>query len=172
MQKNKCLNWSKNMQINRISFAGTTTAVRKQPSQSQAANLSQLRKYSGNPTTGFYPRLINLSPEQRFDYEMASGTKLSNGETLIKPVILSLGKLDIKKTDDGQYEINSSTTEKTLTMSEEELLDTKWLARGSIKEIAKDKFIVSYSDRDGQDHVKETNKDGAMKILADNTYYM
>ena len=160
------------MQISRISFAGGTTAVRKQPTQSQATKLSQLKKYSGNPTTGFYPRLINLSPEQRFDFEMASGTKLSNGEILIKPVILSLGKLDIKRMDDGQYKINSSTTENTLTMSEEELLDTKWLARGSIKEVAEDKFIVSYSDRDGENHIKETDKEGAMQILAENIYYL
>ena len=160
------------MQINRISFAGRTTAVRKQPSQSQAANLSQLRKYTGNPTTGFYPRLIAMTPEQRFDFEMSAGTKLSNDATLIKPVILSLGKVDIKRMEDGKYKITSSITENTLTMSEKELLNTQWLSRGAIKQIGEDKYIIQYSDRDGEKHTEKTNKDGAMKILADNTYYM
>ncbi|MBQ8886740.1 MAG: hypothetical protein IJY61_03470 [Candidatus Gastranaerophilales bacterium] len=136
------------------------------------ANLSQVKKYIGNPTTGFYPRLIVTTPDQRFDYEMATGTKLSNGSTLIKPVILSLGKVDVKRMDNGKYKISSSATENTLTMTEEELLETKWIARGSIKEMDEDRYMLCYSDRDGKDHIEETTKEGAMQILSNNVYYM
>lgn len=163
------------MQINRISFAGSnissTTATPKQETETKA-DLSQIRKYVGNPTTGFYPKLITISPEQRFDYEMATGTKLSNDATLIKPVILSLGKVDVKRMDDGKYQISSSVSENKLTMTEKELLETKWIARGAIKQIGEDKYIIQYSDREGKTHTEKTTKEGAMQILADNIYYM
>lgn len=130
------------------------------------------RNYVGNPTTGFYPKLFKMTPEQVFDFKLASGTKMKNGATLIRPVILSLGQVLIKPIDDGQYSIKSSVSENTLTMSEEELKDTKWLSRGTIKQMDDDRFILDYTDKDGEPQFVEATKEEAIQILNDNIYYM
>ena len=57
-------------------------------------------------------------------------------------------------------------------MTEKELIDTRWLSRGTIKQVGDDKYIVQYIDRDGEKHLEQTTKEGAMQILADNVYYM
>lgn len=130
------------------------------------------KRYEGTPTTGFYPKLIKLTPEQKFDYKMGTGVKLSNGATLIRPLILSLGEVIINKAEDGNYTIKSSVTDNTLTMNEKELVNTKWLSRGLIKEIGDNLYKMTYYDRDGELHTLKTDKENAMKILEENTYYM
>lgn len=130
------------------------------------------QRYEGTPTTGFYPKLFKLTPEQKFDYKMGTGVKLSNGATLIRPVILSLGEVIIKQTEDDNYTVKSSITDKELTMTEKELVNTKWLSRGLIKEIDDNLYKMTYYDRDGELHTLKTDKENAMKILEENTYYM
>ncbi len=130
------------------------------------------KRYEGTPTTGFYPKLLKLTPEQKFDYRMGSGVKLSNGGTLIRPVILSLGEVIIKQTEDNNYTVKSSISDNELTMSEKELVNTKWLSRGLIKEIGENLYKMTYYDKDGELHALKTDKENAMKILEENTYYM
>lgn len=119
------------------------------------------------------------TPEQLFDIQYASGTRLSDGSTLIRPVILSLGKVDILPSEDeeGKYifsrmPIDGCLDEPVTTeMTEEELLNNKSLCRGKLKKNG-NKIILSFTDREGNTRVVYTDKAGCIKTLKDNLLYL
>ena len=128
--------------------------------------------FPGNPYSGLYHRIHRLTPEQKFDFHFETGTKLKNGATIIKPVIIPLGNVEIKRKENGDYVVRTSASEETLSLSEEELKNTKWLYRGSIKQMDKDRYVIDYSDRDGNSHFEDVDRAKAIEILSENTYYM
>ena len=166
------------MMINSVSFSSlnqlqtTKPAAQKQNKQTTTTIPEKKVEFSGNPYAGLYHRIFALNPEQKFDYHFATGAKLKNGATVIKPVILSLGNVEINKEENGNYTVRTSASENSLTMSEEELKDTKWLYRGSIKQMDENKFILDYSDKDGKPHFVEADKTKAIEILNENMYYL
>ena len=135
---------------------------------------SNKQEYVGFPsaTARAYTKLFKMSPEQMFDFKLHSGTKMKNGATLIRPIMLSLGETIIKPTDNGQYTIIAPVSTHPLTMTEDELKNTKWLSRGTIKQMDDNRFILDYTDKDGESKFVEATKEEAMKILNDNGYYM
>ena len=135
---------------------------------------SNKQEYVGFPSESAraYTKLFKMTPEQIFDFKLHSGTKMKNGATLIRPIMLSLGETIIKPTDNGQYSIIAPISTQSLTMTEDELKNTKWLSRGTIKQMEDDKFFLDYTDKDGKTHFVEATKEEAMKILNDNRYYM
>lgn len=120
-----------------------------------------------------------LSPEDLFDIQFHSGTKLSNGAVLIRPVILSLGTVDIRpvKNLDKVYIINQQSDElssekRTRYISEENLLKNRSLTRGAIKEIAKGRYNMVFLDKDGKKQNITGNKEECLTVLRDNFLYM
>ncbi len=142
--------------------------------QATKSDTQNKQEYVGFPSESAraYTKLFKMTPEQIFDFKLHSGTKMKNGATLIRPIMLSLGETIIKPTDNGQYSIIAPISTQSLTMTEDELKNTKWLSRGTIKQMEDDKFFLDYTDKDGKTHFVEATKEEAMKILNDNRYYM
>ena len=166
------------MPLNSISMRGASNAVQTKPVEEKSIQTTvtipekKQVDFPGNPYAGLYHRVYKLTPEQKFDFHLETGSKLKNGATIIKPVILSLGDVEIKRKDNGDYAVRTSASDRTLSLSEEELKNTKWLYRGSIKQMDKDRYIIDYSDQDGKSHFEDVNRAKAIEILSENMYYM
>ena len=167
------------MMISNVSFSSlnrfqpTKPTAEKQNKQTTTTTpMEKKTDFTGNPYVGMYHRSYALNPEEKFDYHFATGAKLKNGATIIKPVILSLGNVDISRDENGEYSVKTSASEYELKISEEKLKKTAWLYRGSIKQMDENKFILDYSDKDGKTHFVEATKEEAIKMLNDNFYYM
>ena len=158
--------------VNKPLVSNAIKQPQKQPSTT--SETSNKQEYVGFPnrTARAYTRLFKMTPEQMFDFKFHSGTKMKNGATLIRPIMLSLGETIIKPTDNGQYTIIAPVSTHPLTMTEDELKNTKWLSRGTIKQMDDNRFILDYTDKDGESKFVEATKEEAMKILKDNGYYM
>ncbi len=127
----------------------------------------------------YYPNLTKLSNEELFDIQFHSGTKLSNGSVLIRPVILSLGTVDIRPVKDLEkvYIINirqndEKSHEITRFMNEENLLKNRSLTRGAIKEVEPGKYNMIFIDKNGKKQNITTDKKECLAILRDNLLYM
>ncbi len=128
---------------------------------------------------GKNPNIVKLTPEQIFDIQYVSATKLSDGSTLVRPVILSMGEVDIKpsETEKGKY-IFSRTPQDgyygepiTKEMTEEELLNNKSLCRGKLKKDG-NKYVLSFTDLNGKNRIFMTDKAGCIRALKDNLLYI
>ena len=166
------------MMISNVSFSSSNRLQSKKPvakeptKQTTTTTPEKKIDFPGNPYAGMYHRSHALNPEQKFDYHFATGAKLKNGATIIKPVVLSLGNVEISKEENGNYTVRTSVSENRLTISEEELKNTKWLYRGAIKQMDENKFILDYTDKNGNTHFVEADKTKAIEILNENMYYM
>jgi len=91
-------------------------------------------------------RGINVSVEDLFNLQFYDATTLSDGSKLIRPVCLSLGKVDITPTENFKeykmtiypqyYSNKEKKSERTIT--EEELLGNKFLYKGRIRKATKE----------------------------------
>lgn len=130
-------------------------------------------------SANYLPNLTKLSPEELFDIQFNSGTKLSNGAVLIRPVILSMGTVDIE-TVDGSNKLYKLTRQpldykaekETRLISEEDLLKNRSLTRGAIKETAPDKYRMVFLDKEGEKQNIEASKQECLQLLRDNFLYM
>lgn len=127
----------------------------------------------------YYPNITKLSPEELFDIQFHSGTKLSNGSVLIRPVILSLGKVDIKPVKDFEkvYSVKiqqneESKAKQTKFIKEEDLLKNRSLSRGAIKEVSPGLYEMVFLDKDGETQNITASKEQCLKLLKDNFLYM
>lgn len=118
-----------------------------------------------------------LRAKDLFAVQYNSATTLSDGSKLIRPVCLALGKVDITPTENGEYEVvvkPPSGHAIHRTVSEEELITNKTLARGSVKAIEDEKgrYIVNIIDIDGQERTYKTTEKGCLDLLQANLLYM
>ena len=129
----------------------------------------------------YYPNISRLTPEELFDIQYESGTKLSDGAVLVRPVILSLGDVDITpleeskqlyKVDINPSEYNGMRSAATITMTEEELLSDKTLCGGTIKKEEEGNYTLQFRTLDGEIDLIETDKAGCLKTLKENLLYI
>lgn len=127
----------------------------------------------------YLPNLSQLSSEELFDIQFNSGTKLSNGAVLIRPVILSMGTIDIEAMEDNnklykltRQPIEYNAEKETRIIGEEELLKNRSLTRGAIKEISSGKYRMVFLDKDGTKQNVEASKKECLQLLRDNLLYM
>ena len=118
-----------------------------------------------------------LTEKDLFILQYKSATTLSDGSKLLRPVSLALGKVDIKPTENGEYEVlvQPSTGHAIhRTMTEEELITNKTLARGTVKEIEgeKGRYIVNFIDIDGKERTYKATEKGCLELLEANLLYM
>lgn len=113
-----------------------------------------------------------FSATDLFDIQYKNGVTLSDGTKLLRPVVLSLGKVDIKPTEnEKEYEVSLATGQKRI-MSEDELLSNKALSRGKITETEEGAYKIDFIDTDGKAHHYVENKKGTLGVLSDNLLYM
>ncbi len=113
-----------------------------------------------------------ISPIGLFDAQYHGGVELSDGSRLLRPVILSLGRVDIKPTgNEEEYEVTFETG-KQKVMKEDELVTNRVLSRGRIKETGDGKYNIKFIDNDGVGHSYTASKKGALTVLRDNLLYM
>ena len=107
-----------------------------------------------------------------FDIQYKDGVTLSDGSKLLRPVILSLGKVDIKPTqNEKEYKVSLGGDNKRI-MSEDELLSHKALSRGKITKTKEGLYNIDFVDTEGKKHHFVENKEGTLKVLRDNLLYM
>ena len=126
-----------------------------------------------------YQGIKKLSPEELFDIQFNSGTKLSNNAVLIRPVILSLGEIDIKPTKDNnklytfvRKPLERNLKKQTRLISEEELLQNRSLTRGAIKKVDDGLYEMVFLDKNGEKQNIVAGKEDCLNILRDNLLYM
>ena len=120
-----------------------------------------------------------LTAEDLFIVQYNSATTLSDGSKLLRPVSLALGKVDIKPTEDNQYEVTVQPHHGGhaihRTMSEEELISNKSLSRGSIKKAPTEdgkKYFLNFVDKNGEERNFLATEKGCLKLLEENLLYM
>lgn len=127
----------------------------------------------------YYPNIKKLSSDELFDIQFYSGTKLSNGSVLIRPVILSLGEVDIKPVKDFEkvYSVTilqnkESKAKQTKFIKEEDLLKNRSLSRGAIKEVSSGLYEMVFLDKEGKKQNITASKKECLKLLKDNYLYL
>lgn len=123
-----------------------------------------------------------MSAEDLFDIQYNSGTILSNGARLLRPVSFALGKVDINPTDSiGIYEITVTPTyyrkdsqPVSRTMSEKELIANKALSRGYIKPSSTQtgKYAIAFFDKNGEAQKHIATKEECLKLMEENLLYL
>jgi len=127
----------------------------------------------------YYPNIAKISPEDLFDLQYQDGTKLSDGSKLIRPVILSLGEVDIIPLEQmpGHYAVlrapmkgEDDVAPKIIT--EKELLENKTLCSGTIKKSNGGKYTIAFTTRDGKSKLISADKAECLKVLKENLLYI
>lgn len=122
-------------------------------------------------------------PEEIFDIQYAGATKLSDGTKLIRPICLSLGKVEIEPTDNKkEYKLTLITGKKSADshsliateriMTENELLKNKKLTAGLIKQVGHNEYQIVYNDKNGVTKHFKGNKRQILCVLEENRLYM
>lgn len=128
-----------------------------------------------------YYNAERLSTSQLFDIQYASSTKLSDGAVLIRPVILSMGRVDIEPSpnEEGKYIIYKcpytfSSKEKPVQreMTEKELVNNRSLCRGKLRKLGENEFKLIFIDQKGKLRKVITDKEGCIKLLKSNLLYI
>ena len=171
---------------NDLKTTSPTLTERKQknnrPIMSEREAFGLPKGYTINSISAYYPNIHGLKKEQLFDIQYNSALTLSDGSKLIRPVCLSAGDISITPTENkNEYEV-TITREKesddpdviTKTLSEDELLETKWLSRGKITENKEGKFPYHVEFEDCHGDIKKYNvsKKGCLDILERNALYI
>ena len=128
------------------------------------------------PQKGCYQQAVKLTPDELFDIQFNSGTRLSNDAILIRPVILSLGDVDIKPLQD-QYKVSIKSNSgngrvETKTFTEDELLKNRTLSRGLIKEVEPGLYNMVLNKKNGEFQDYYGTKEKCLQLLKDNFLYM
>ena len=122
-------------------------------------------------------------PDEIFDIQYAGATRLSDGTRLIRPICLSLGKVEIEPTNKKkEYKVTFITGRKSAdnyslistekVMSEHDLLNNKKLAAGLIKEVGHNQYEMSYYDKLGNVKHFKGSKRQALCVLEENRLYL
>lgn len=122
-------------------------------------------------------------PDEIFDIQYAGATKLSDGTKLIRPICLSLGKVEIDPTENKkEYKVTFITGKKSADnnslfvtekiMTENELLQNKKLTAGLIKENGHNQYQMVYYDRLGNVKHFTGNKRQVLCVLEENRLYL
>ena len=150
--------------------------------QSEKKTLRDLVDFPSGYTITKNNMKTRMSAEELFDIQYQSGTQLSNGAKLLRPVSFSLGKVDI--TPNSEFKTFTVTITPTYyrkdsepisrTMTEKELVDNKALFRGFIKpsSVQKGKYAIAFVDRDGEIQKQTATKEECLKIMEDNFLYL
>ena len=172
-----------NKQVNGIK---TQTATEKEVADLRRSQYSQKTPrelldmpYGYTATHAVNKNTKGFTAEDLFIVQYNSATTLSDGSKLLRPVSLGLGKVDIKPTGDGSYEVTihphhgGHTIQKTMT--EEELISNKVLSRGTIKKAPTEdgkKYFLNFIDKDGEERNFLVTEKGCLKVLEENLLYM
>ena len=182
---------------NDLKTTSPTLTERKQknnrPIMSEREAFGLPKGYTINSISAYYPNIHGLKKEQLFDIQYNSALTLSDGSKLIRPVCLSAGDISITPTENkNEYEVTITRTNGyydpkkkeddenkpsiviTKTLSEDELLETKWLSRGKITENKEGKFPYHVEFEDCHGDIKKYNvsKKGCLDILERNALYI
>lgn len=122
-------------------------------------------------------------PDEVFDIQYAGATRLSDGTRLIRPICLSLGKVEIEPTDnEKEYKLTFITGKKSADshsliatekiMTENELLKNNKLSAGVIKKVGANQFEITYLDKNGNVRQYSGNKRQILCVLEQNRLYM
>ena len=140
------------------------------------------RGYTINTVSAYFPNIHGLKKEQLFDIQYNSAVTLSDGSKLIRPVCLSAGDINIVPTEnEKEYKVTITKARPdddpiviTKTLSEDEVLNTKWLSRGKITENSDSKFPYHLEFEDCHGDIKKYNssKKGCLDILERNALYI
>lgn len=150
--------------------------IRKRETQREVADLPSGYTITKNNSK------TRLSAEELFDIQYQSGTELSNGAKLLKPVSFSLGKVDITQSDTkGIYTVTITPTYYrqdsepiSRTMTEKELVDNKALFRGFIKPSSTQagKYAITFFDKNREIQKLTATKEDCLKIMEENLLYI
>lgn len=175
---------------NKITEAGIDRKIKSdttknKPNHSPANAREAFEFPPGITLTGtqcYHPSLKKWPPELLFDVQYNSATRLSDGSRLLRPVCLSLGKVDIEpSTVRKEYKVtitpySDHDGSKTISkiMTENELLTNRTLARGIIKKAYGDdnKYIIRFADKTGEYHEITADKKECLQHLRENFLYM
>lgn len=122
-------------------------------------------------------------PEEIFDIQYAGATRLSDGTKLIRPICLSLGKVEIDPTENKkEYKVTFISGRKNgynhamhhveKIMRENELLANRKLSSGLIKKVSDNKYQMIYFDKEGQPKQYTGNKRQVLCVLEENRLYL
>ncbi len=174
------------MNISKINFGreitGSKTLINRYKEKKEDSVRSLYNLPEGvtvDKMTGYYPNFVKLTPDDIFDIQFASGTKLSDGAVILRPVNLSLGNVDIKPSKSEKYKfvvsctpLNSNGKTYVQEMTEDELINNKNLCKGTITRINDNDFFLSYIDLGGKERIMVADKAGCIKTLKDNLLYI
>ena len=171
------------MNISNISFGNNLNVlnVNKPDTQKIRKTPRELLDLPVNYTAGpnYVTNMGKLTPKELFIVQYNSATELSDGSKLIRPVCLSLGKVDIipSETNRKEYIVTIKSPyqdEPTVkTMTENELLSNKTLCRGKIKPTnEKGKYLISFKDMNDVKKLFVATEKGCLKLLEENMLYM
>ncbi len=126
------------------------------------------------------PNVKKHTVSELFDIQYQDAVKLSDGSVLVRPVILSLGEVDIKPSEvkKGCYDVSlnhniySNRTSDGMLIKEKELLENRSLCRGKIKQIDNDTYSVFFVNSDGEKRMVKTDKAGCLETLRENMLYI
>lgn len=137
------------------------------------------RELMGLPINYTATSVKGLKTEELFDIQYYSATKLSDGSRLIRPVCLSMGKVDIVPTGkDNKYIVRMQSygrdREILKEMSEKELLTNGTLSKGTIKksDVREDEYDFRIIDVNGKIQRFSKNKKESLEYLRANLLYM
>lgn len=137
------------------------------------------RELMGVPVNYTATSVKGLKTEDLFDIQYLSATKLSDGSRLIRPVCLSLGKVDIVPTGkDNKYIVRMQAygrdREILKEMSEKELLTNRSLSKGTIKksDVREGEYDFRLIDVNGKIQRFSKNKKESLEYLKANLLYM
>lgn len=187
--------------INKLNIQTTQTSqkpsleIRKPKEEQEKISKRELFDLPCNYTitSKTLPRGVKVPTEDLFNAQFSDATTLSDGSKLIRPVCLSLGKVDITPTENFKeykmtiypqyYSNKEKKSERTIT--EEELLGNKFLYKGRIRKATKEelkelkkqgksnlKYVISYIDKDDVPHKKAVSESGCLRIFQENLLYM
>ncbi len=127
----------------------------------------------------YYPNIAKISPEDLFDLQYQDGTRLSDGSRLVRPVILSLGEVDIIPLEKrpGHYAVfrapmRGEDDVAPRIITEQELRDNKTLCSGTIKKSNGGKYTIEFTTRDGKNKLISADKAECLKVLKENLLYI
>lgn len=122
-------------------------------------------------------------PDEVFDIQYAGATKISDGSRIIRPICLSLGKVEIEPTENKkEYKLTFITGKKSADshsliatekiMTENELLKNKKLSAGLIKEVGQNQYQMIYYDKLGNVKHFTGSKRQVLCVLEENRLYL
>lgn len=150
-------------------------AQKREEEKPQIKNNKTSRNFFDLPSTYTITNVKGIKPNDLFDIQYHFATTLSDGSKLVRPICLSLGRVDITPKTDGKrtYVVDFIDMGVKKEMSEIELLSNKALTRGTIKQTGEDGiYRFRLIDKNGDIQKFSMNKQDALEYLHNNLLYM